>query len=116
MKDECRKYKWETLSAKQKWWNLLLRHTKIKTDSYTSNMLSSPESDLLQICSGLCMCVLSCLTLCDPTDYSQPDSSVHGILWARALEWVAISSSRGSSQTRDGTHAWQADASPSEPS
>ena len=42
-----------------------------------------------------------CLTLCDPMDCSQPGSSVHGILQARILEWVAISSSRGSSQHRD---------------
>ena len=34
---------------------------------------------------------LSCLTLCDPMDYSLPASSVHGILHARILEWVAIS-------------------------
>ena len=33
----------------------------------------------------------SCPTLCDPMDCSPPDSSVHGILQARALEWVAIS-------------------------
>ena len=33
----------------------------------------------------------SCPTLCDPMDYSPPGSSVHGILWARTLEWVAIS-------------------------
>ena len=33
----------------------------------------------------------SCLTLCDHMDYSQPGSSVHGILQARTLEWVAIS-------------------------
>ena len=33
----------------------------------------------------------SCLTLCDPTDSSPPDSSVPGILQARILEWVAIS-------------------------
>ena len=39
----------------------------------------------------------SCLTLCDPTDCSPPGSSVHGILQARILEWVAISFSRGSS-------------------
>ena len=45
-----------------------------------------------------------CLTLCDPMDYSPPVSSVHGILQARILEWVAISYSGGSSQTRDGTH------------
>ena len=33
----------------------------------------------------------SCLTLCDPVDCSPPGSSVHGILQARILEWVAIS-------------------------
>ena len=43
----------------------------------------------------------SCLTLCDPMDCSPPGSSIHGILWARILEWVAISLSRESSQTRD---------------
>ena len=35
----------------------------------------------------------SCLTLCDPTDGSPPGSPVPGILQARILEWVAISSS-----------------------
>ena len=44
-----------------------------------------------------------CLTLCDPMDCSLPGSSVHGILQARILEWVAISSSRGSSWPRDQT-------------
>ena len=39
-------------------------------------------------------------TLCDPMDCSLPGSSVHGILQARILEWVAISSSRVSSQPR----------------
>ena len=33
-----------------------------------------------------------CPTLCDPMDHSPPGSSVHGILQARILEWVAISS------------------------
>ena len=42
-----------------------------------------------------------CPTLCDPMDCSPPGSSVHGILQARILEWVAISSSRESSQPRD---------------
>ena len=37
----------------------------------------------------------SCLTLCDPMDCSPPGSSVHGILQARTLEWVAIPFSRG---------------------
>ena len=39
----------------------------------------------------------SCLTLCNPMDGSPLGSSVHGILQARVLEWVAISFSRGSS-------------------
>ena len=43
----------------------------------------------------------SCLTLCNPVDCSPLGSSVHGILQARILEWVAISFSRGSSQPRD---------------
>ena len=33
----------------------------------------------------------SCLTLCDPMDCSPPGFTVHGILQARVLEWVAIS-------------------------
>ena len=41
--------------------------------------------------------------LCDPTDYSPPGSSVHGIPQARILEWAAISFSRGSSQPRGQT-------------
>ena len=45
----------------------------------------------------------SCPTLCNPMDCSPPGSSVHGILQARILEWVAISFSRGSSQPRDRT-------------
>ena len=46
----------------------------------------------------------SCPTLCDPVYRSWPGSSVHGILQARILEWVAMPSVRESSQSRDGTH------------
>ena len=46
----------------------------------------------------------SCPTFCDPVDYRPPGSSVHGILQARILEWVAISSFRGSSWPRNQTH------------
>ena len=38
-----------------------------------------------------------------PSDCSPPESSVHGILQARILEWVAMPSSRGYSQPRDRT-------------
>ena len=44
-----------------------------------------------------------CQTLCDPMDYILPGSSVHGILQARILEWVAIPFCRGSSWPRDQT-------------
>ena len=43
----------------------------------------------------------SCLTLCDSMDCSPLGSSVQGILQARTLEWVAMPSSRASSQPRD---------------
>ena len=41
--------------------------------------------------------------LCDPIDCSPPGSSVHGILQAKTLEWIAISSSTGSCRPNDGT-------------
>ena len=44
-----------------------------------------------------------CLTLCDPVDCSPPASSVHGILQAWIVEWVAMPSFRRSSQPRDWT-------------
>ena len=53
---------------------------------------------------GACLCpksLQSCPTLCNFVDCSLPGSSVHGILQARILEWVAMPSSRGSSQPRD---------------
>ena len=44
----------------------------------------------------VCMLVIPlCPVLWHPMDYSQPDSSVHGILQARTLEWVAMLFSRG---------------------
>ena len=60
---------------------------------------------------GVCVCVCvwvceSCLVMSDslqPHDYSSPGSSVHGILQARKLEWVAIPILRGCSWSRDQT-------------
>ena len=45
-----------------------------------------------------------CLTLCNPMECNLPGSSVHGILHARILEWVSMSSSRGSSPPRVWIH------------
>ena len=52
-----------------------------------------------------CVCSVthSGLTLCNPMDFSPPGSSVHGILQARILGWVAISSFKGYSRPRDRT-------------
>ena len=52
-----------------------------------------------------CSCLVTrpCLTLWTPLDCTPPDFSHHGIFQSRILEWVTISSSRGSSQPRDST-------------
>ena len=60
----------------------------LQVDSLPLNHGGSPKVKVAQLC----------LTLCDPMDYT-----VHSILQARILEWVAIPFSRGSSQLRDWT-------------
>ena len=58
----------------------------------------------------------SCLTVCNPMDYTLLGSSVHSIRQARILKWVAIPFSRGSSQPRHWTQVSHiADSLPSEP-
>ena len=49
------------------------------------------SSVLIPAAAAAAKLLQSCLTLCDPTDGSPPDSPVPGILQARTLEWVAIS-------------------------
>ena len=62
----------------------------------------SPMSPLLA--SGFFTTCANWLVTHNPMDCSTPDSSVHGILQARMLEWVSISFSRGSTPPRDRTH------------
>ena len=64
--------------------------------------LKKKNNSRFPICPGTEEAQL-CLTLCNPMDWSLPCSSVHGILQARVLEWVAFSFSRGSSWPRDWT-------------
>ena len=67
------------------------------------NFLRNPQTILHRDCTSShthqqhMPCVHLCPTLCDPIDCSPLDSSVHGIFQARILEWVTISSSKGSS-------------------
>ena len=64
-------------------------------------------------CCCCCLVANLCPTLCDPMDYSPPGCSVHRLLQARILEWVAISFSRGIFLTQ-GLNlcllSWQADS------
>ena len=64
--------------------------------SPTKYLQSSSLSSL-----SVCSVAQSCLTPCDPVDWSPPSSSVHGIFQARILELVPISSSKGSSWPRE---------------
>ena len=76
-------------------------------------MLTDPRKHMLFFFSFLCedrssltikvLVFQLSLTLYDPMDYSLPGSSVHGILQARIVEWVAIPFSRGSFQPRNQT-------------
>ena len=58
---------------------------------------------LSKVVGYMCACSVtqSCPTLCCPLDCSLPGSCIHAIFMARILEWVAISPSRGPSQSRD---------------
>ena len=64
---------------------------------------------------------LNLVCSCDPMDCSLPGSSIHGIFQVRILEWVAMPSSRGSSQPKDQTMSttfnlnWQAGSLPLAP-
>ena len=72
-------------------------HSEYGFLSYLQSPVEIPQSSFLCAQS-----LQSCPTLCDPMDHGPPGSSVHGILQARTLEWVAIPF-RGSSQPRDQT-------------
>ena len=61
-------------------------------------------SHVIVTCVHACSVIQFCLTLCHPMDCGPPGSSVHEILPARILEWVATSYFRGSSGPKDRTH------------
>ena len=71
------------------------RTTTIKTKAKTKKVLNRVKVKSSESESSESEVAQSSPTLCDPVDCSPPGSSVHGILQARILEWVAISFSRG---------------------
>ena len=65
-------------------------------------IMAGGEGEMGGVCSSLLL-LQSCPTPCEPMEHNPPGSSVHGIPQARLLEWVALPSSRGSSQASDQT-------------
>ena len=96
-----------TALLKQKLQGQPLRAAALKVKTTLLGKIRQPNSKvaiqhgMIQFCC--CLVTWSCPALYDPIDCNFPGSSVHGILQTRILEWVAISSSRGSSQPRDQT-------------
>ena len=77
----------------------VLRALSASAASYSIHLATSHT----RIACPPVLCASSRPTSCDSMNCSPPGSSVHGILQARILEWVAMPSSRGSSQPRDRT-------------
>ena len=107
-----------SLKNRELWWAeqgsdfqgfVTLVHWRFWHSLTTANKTWSCLPGLLHFLSLLCYCVCYvcgaqlCLILWDSTSWSLPGSSGHGIFQAGVLEWVATSSSRGSSRPRDRT-------------
>ena len=80
-------------------WHLKSNSNIISFGDILSRLAQTAHTCALQACSS----VQSCVTLCDPLDYSLLRFSVLGVFQVRILDWVAVSSSRVSSQPRDQT-------------
>ena len=72
----------------------ILNHWTTRDNMHFSHIL---QSKMFEDCYFRVLSCFSHVQLCDPMDCSPPGSSVHGILLARILEWVAMPFSRGSS-------------------
>ena len=83
--------------ATKTWWSF--SHLHLALLSWVGFALKAPSLSTWWVCVP----DQSCVTLCEPTDCSPLDSSVHGIFPARILEWLAKPFSRGSSPPRDRT-------------
>ena len=96
---------------------------KILSLAFKTKMnLPQPTTVCVSVCVCVCVCVCvlvaqSCVTLCNPMDYSPPGSSVHGLLQVRILERVAVPSPGDlpNPETEPRSPALQADSLPPEP-
>ena len=79
------------------------RSPALQANSLATELQGKPIHGLRHVETSQVLVAQLCPTLCNPMDCSPPGSSVHGILQARILEWVAIPFFRGSSQPRDRT-------------
>ena len=77
---------------------LIIQHSEMKS-IYMSEHVNTRVCVRVRV--YVCVCAQLCWTLCNPVDCSLSGSSVCGILQARILEWLAIPSSKGSSQPKD---------------
>ena len=93
---------WRNLVGYSPWGRTELNMTEA-TWHTASSLISSVSCNMHITTTTTTISLQSCLTLCNPTDCSLPGFSVHGILQAKTLEWVAISFFRGSSQPRNQT-------------
>ena len=82
---------------------IILKDGEITLSNFWGKKLSTQSCTYMKSSLEKVKVAQSCPTLWEPVDCSPPGSSVHGILQARILEWVAIAFSRGSSQPRDRT-------------
>ena len=71
--------------------HLRIHMSKRNSETYNTSVHAHTHAESLQSCS----------TLCNGMECSPPGSSVHEILQARILEWIAMPSCRGSSRPRD---------------
>ena len=69
---------------------------QVKNTFWISKTVFKKKSPAMFYIDCCCLVTKSCPTVCDPMDCSLPGSSIHGILQARILEWVATAFSRGS--------------------
>ena len=68
---------------------------------FTTSATQEAQYYIYNYCAVLCLVAQSCLSLCNPMDLALQAPLSMGILQARILEWVAVPSSRGSSQPKN---------------